>query len=95
MVHYTEAFRINPNDAEAHHKLAEILARQGKNEEAIVHLTEAVRITPNYGEAHLALGRIYLSMGEKDLALAEYHILKTINSNLANTLYQNISKPSH
>ncbi len=95
MVHYIEALRINPDDAEAHHQLAEILARQGKNEEAIVHLTEAVRITPNYGEAHLALGRIYLSMGKKELALAEYHILKKINFNLANTLYQNISKPSH
>jgi tetratricopeptide (TPR) repeat protein len=95
MVHYIEALRINPDDAEAHYKLAEILARRGENDEAIVHLTEAIRISPNYGEAHLALGRIYLSMGKEELALAEYHILKKINSNLANTLYQNISKPSH
>jgi tetratricopeptide (TPR) repeat protein len=95
MVHYTESLRINPDDAEAHYQLAEILTRQGKNEEAIVHLTEAVRITPNYGEAHLALGKIYLSMGKKELALSEYRILKMINSSLANTLYQNIPKPSH
>lgn len=93
--HYTEALRMNPRDAQAHYELGVILFRQGKNQEAIDHLAEAVRIIPNYGEAHLTLGMIYLGMGKKDLALAEYKILKTINTHLANTLYQNISKVSH
>ena len=90
--HYIEVLRINPRDAVAHYELAVILARQNKAQEAIVHLAEAVRIIPNYGEAHFTLGMIYLKMGKKDLALTEYKTLQKINTNLANTLYQNISK---
>lgn len=74
--------------------MAAILARQGKTQEAIVHLSEAVQIAPNYGEGHLALGMLYLSMGKKDLALQKYKILKPINMNLANMLYQKISQDS-
>jgi len=90
--HYYEALRINPSDARAHYELGAILVRQEKKREAIFHLTEAVRIIPNYGEAHLTLGMLYLAMGKKDLALAQYRILKTINNNMAKTLYQKISK---
>lgn len=74
--------------------MAAILDRQGKTREAIVHLSEAVEILPNYGEGHLALGMLYLRMGKKDLALEKYKILKAINMNLADRLYQNISKDS-
>jgi hypothetical protein len=35
-----------------------------------------------------------LRMGRKDLALEKYKILKPINMNLANMLYENISKGS-
>ena len=95
LFHFKEALRMNPSDGQAHYELGTILFRQGINEEAVAHLVEAVRIIPNYGEAHLTLGMVYLGMGKKDLALTEYKILKTINPNLANTLYQNISKASH
>ena len=94
MVHLNEALRINPHDAQGHYQMAAILARQGKTQEAIVHLSEAVQIAPNYGEGHLALGMLYLSMGKKDLALQKYKILKPINMNLANMLYQKISQDS-
>jgi tetratricopeptide (TPR) repeat protein len=94
MVHLNEALRINPRDAQGHYQMAAILDRQGKTREAIVHLSEAVEILPNYGEGHLALGMLYLRMGKKDLALEKYKILKAINMNLADRLYQNISKDS-
>ena len=92
MTQYTEVLRINSLDAEAHYELGAILARQGENQKAIVHLAEAIRIIPSHGKARLALGMTYLGMGKKDLALAEYKILLTINTNLANTLYQKVSK---
>jgi tetratricopeptide (TPR) repeat protein len=92
LFHYYEVLRINPYDVQVHYKLANILIRQGKNQEAVIHLTEAIRIIPNYGEAHLALGMIYLVMRKKDLALDQYKILKTINNNMAKTLYKEISK---
>jgi tetratricopeptide (TPR) repeat protein len=94
MVHLNEALRINPRDAQVHYQIGALLVRQGKTQEAIVHLREAVQILPNYGEGHLALGMLYLRMGKKDLALEKYKILKTINMNLANMLYENISKGS-
>lgn len=93
--HYYEVLRINPSDAQGHYELANILFRQRKNQEAVIHLTEAVRIIPNYGEAHLTLGMLYLVMGKKDLALAQYRILKTINNNMGKTLYKEISKHEH
>ena len=92
MRHYYEVLRINPSDALAHYKLGIILVRQGKNQEAVVHLTEVVHIIPNYGEAHLTLGLLYSTMGKNDLALAQYKILKAINKNLAETLYQKITR---
>jgi tetratricopeptide (TPR) repeat protein len=94
LVHLKEALRINPRDAQGHYQMAAILARQGKTRDAIVHLSEAVEIAPKYGEGHLALGMLYLRMGRKDLALEKYKILKPINMNLANMLYENISKGS-
>ena len=94
MVHLNEALRINPRDAQGHYQMAAILDRQGKTQEAIAHLSEAVEILPNYGEGHLALGMLYLRMGRKDLALEKYKILKPIDMNLANRLYENISKGS-
>jgi tetratricopeptide (TPR) repeat protein len=89
--HYYEVLRINPSDAQSHYELANILFRQKKNQEAAAHLAEAIRITPNYGEAHLTLGMVYLAMGKKDLAFAQYKILKKINKNLAVALYQKIT----
>jgi len=85
---------FKPSHAEAHHDLGVLLTRQGKIQEAILHLSEAVQIAPNYGEGHLALGMFYLRMGKKDLALEKYKILKPINMNLANMLYDKISKGS-
>jgi tetratricopeptide (TPR) repeat protein len=92
ITHYTEVLRINPNDAQVHYEIGLILTRQGRNQEAVVHLTEVLRIIPNHGEAHLALGMLFLKMKKKELAFTQYKILQTINKNLANTLYQNISK---
>ena len=89
--HYDEVLRIQPFDARAHYELALILELEGKRQEAIVHLSEALRIIPNYGEAHLALGEIYLEMKKNDLAYNQYRILRTLNKDLSNILYQKIS----
>jgi tetratricopeptide (TPR) repeat protein len=94
MAHLNKALRINPRDPQGHYQVAAILARQGKIQEAVVHLNKAVQIAPNYAEGHLALGMLYLRMGKKDLALEKYKTLKPINTNLANMLYDKISKGS-
>jgi tetratricopeptide (TPR) repeat protein len=92
MTHYDEVLRINPQHAQGHYGLGKMLLREGKNLEAVAHLSEAVRIRANFEEARFSLGIAYLGMGKKDMALAEYRILKKTNTPLANTLYQNILK---
>jgi tetratricopeptide (TPR) repeat protein len=89
--HFNQTLRLNPGDVQAHYQMGVILFRHGKNEEAMAHLAEAIRISPNDGEAHHALGLVYLRIGKKDSALAEYKILKRININLADNLYQKIA----
>ena len=88
---YNEVLRLQPSDAEAHYELAVILNREGKRQEAIAHLSEAIRIIPNSGKAHLALGEIYLEMEKRDLAYNQYCILRNLNKDLSNILYQKIS----
>lgn len=92
IAHYIEALRIEPDDGGLHYQLAVVLDRLGRKREAIGHLAEAIRLVPNFGKAHLALGMIYHEMGRKDSALLEYKTLHAIDPDLANRLYQSISK---
>jgi tetratricopeptide (TPR) repeat protein len=92
IIHITEALRIEPDYAEIYINLGNIFLEQGKIEEAIPHYTKALRIKPNFAAAHFSLCLAYLKMGDRSSALKEYEILKTINPDLANNLYQKISK---
>ena len=53
--HYKEAIRLNHDYFEAHHKLAEMLDKQGNLDEAIKHYREALRLNPDNTEARRAL----------------------------------------
>jgi len=53
---------------------------------------QAIRIKPDYAEAHCILGVTYLMTGDKGSALEEYKILKTVNAELANKLFNMIYK---
>lgn len=44
------------------------------------------------GDAHYFLSLVYLDKGEKELSLDEYKILKKINEELANKLFESIYK---
>jgi len=59
----------------------------GEYAKAIEAYKEAIRINPNYTSAHYNIGCVYLSIGDKDSALAEYKILKELDINLANRLF--------
>jgi protein O-mannosyl-transferase len=88
--HFTEALRIDPNQPAAHHNLGNALVGQGRYQEAIAQFTEALRIAPLYAPTHYNLGSAYLKMGDRDAAFREYDILKTMNPDMASTLYQKI-----
>jgi tetratricopeptide (TPR) repeat protein len=62
----------------------------GRYNEAIESYKQAIRIKPDYAEAHLILGLAYIITGDKGSALDEYKILKEIDKELANKLFNAI-----
>ena len=55
IAHYSEALRIKPDYAIAHHNLGLVLVQQGKIEEAARHFETALKLNPSYQEARRAL----------------------------------------
>jgi tetratricopeptide (TPR) repeat protein len=58
----------NPNWAEGHYHLAQLLRVQHKRDEAKHHLLLALEKKPTLADAHLALGEIYIAEGDFDRA---------------------------
>jgi tetratricopeptide (TPR) repeat protein len=65
---------------------------QGNYQEAIYQYSEVLRIDPNLAGVHYNLGSAYLRIGNRGLALKEYGILKVMNPDLANALYQRMKE---
>jgi tetratricopeptide (TPR) repeat protein len=89
---YKQAIRIHPDDAEAHSNLGVAYGNLDRYQEAIDAYKQALKIKPDLVEAHYNLGYTYLAMSDKNSALAEYNILKSLNSELANNLFKEINK---
>jgi tetratricopeptide (TPR) repeat protein len=65
------ALAQNPDWAEGHYHLAQLLRVQHKHVEAKSHLLIALEKKPSLADAHVALGEIYIVEG--DLARAREH----------------------
>ena len=81
--------RIDPN--EAYIQLAILgfhYCESGHYEEAVEVSKQAIEIDPDITLAHYLLAKTYLKMGDKDLALEEYEILKTLDEESANELFE-------
>jgi tetratricopeptide (TPR) repeat protein/uncharacterized RDD family membrane protein YckC len=88
---YKQAIRIKP-DAEAHFNLGITYDKLGRYQDAIESYKQAIRIKPDCAEAHYNLGNAYLLVGDKSSALKEYKILKTLDTEQANRLFNLIYK---
>jgi tetratricopeptide (TPR) repeat protein len=84
---YKQAIQINFDYAEAHLDLGAAYFKRGRYEEAILSYKQAVRIKPAFPEAHLNLGMAYLRTGDRGSALEEYRLLKELDRELANKLF--------
>lgn len=89
---YKHVARIQPENYEASYKVGTICSMLGRHTEAVKALKQAIRIKPDFAEAHLSLGTVYLNRGDKELALEEYKILKDLNRDAANGLFNLIFK---
>ena len=64
----------------------------GLYDDAIEAYKQAIRIDPDHVNAYYCLGFSYFEIGDKSSALNEYEILKKLDINLANELFDFIYK---
>jgi len=92
---FNEFVKLDPSWVNAYHYLGYCYVLLYKREEAIDAYKQAIRIDPNYSDAHYNLGLLYLEAPiDRALALDEFNILKNLNAELANELYDKIVKIS-
>jgi len=72
--------------------LSAAYAKLGSYQEAWESFKKAIRIKPAFAEAHYNLGLTYLQLGDKCCALEEYKILKQLDRNKADELFNQIYK---
>ena len=89
---FKQTIKINPDHAYTHYHLGVAYGGLSRWQEAIVAFKQAIRIQPDFVGAHYSLGLAYLITGDKGSALEEYKILKTLDTELANKLFNVIYK---
>jgi len=88
---YKQAIRIDPNNAHAHYNsyynLGIAYGQLGFYNDAVEAFKQAIRIDPDDADAHYNLGVTYILIGDRNSALNEYKILKELDIDLANKLF--------
>ena len=84
---YKQAIYIDPNYADAYSGLGTSYIALGLYKHAIEAFKQTIRIKPDSVGAHFGLGLMYLRIGDRNSALNEYKILKELDIDLANKLF--------
>ena len=87
---YKQVLRLDPNHAMAHVALGIQYMFLGQGEQAVSCIKEAIRLKPNDALAHYWLGMVYLSLDKHGAALDQYRILKDLDRDMANQLFDAI-----
>lgn len=87
-----QAIKYKPDDAEAYNNLGIAYASLGRGKEAIEAFGQAIRIKPDYVGARCNLGFVYLQVDDKTSAMEEYKILKTLDTEMADKLFDAMRK---
>jgi len=90
MALFTQAGGLEPDNELIHYNIGVTYNRMGRPEEAIQAYTRAIRANPRMAVAHFNLGMTYLDRGHRKLALDQYEILKGLESDSANELFESI-----
>lgn len=82
-----QAIRIDPDNINAYFLLGGAYGALGYNKDAIEVFKQAIRIDPDNIGAHFLLGFAYVKTGDRNSALNEYKILKELDIDKANELF--------
>ncbi len=82
-----QAIRIEPDYADTHFDLGVAYGNLGMYKEEIEAYKQAIRIAPDIAVAHNNLGAAYVLLNDIDSALEQYKILKSLDTELANELF--------
>jgi len=82
--------RIKPDFAPAYHNMGLVYGKLGQSNDEVKAYKEAIRVAPDYVSAHFNLGTALLQKGDKTGALDEYKILKKLDKEAADKLFNQI-----
>jgi len=85
--YYHQALIINPDYAEVHSNLGNVLQDLGQLDEAVSSFQRALKIQPDYVEAHYNLGVLLQNIGQLDAAVNRYEQVLKINPDHAKAHY--------
>jgi tetratricopeptide (TPR) repeat protein len=84
---YKQVALLKPGDAVAYDNLGVAYLKLKQYAEAAEYFKQAIRLKPDFGRAYYNLGLAYLGLNDRDSALEQYNILKAIDSDQADQLY--------
>ena len=88
---YKQAIRIDIDYTSAYNNLAKAYSSLSLYKESIEALKQAIRLKPADADIHFGLGSLYFLIGDKSSALDEHKVLKKLDINLANQLFNLIN----
>ncbi len=69
---FEHALEVTSGNFIAHYNLANVLAKQGRTEEAVLHYHQTISINPDFADAYINLGNVYQMQGQTGEALSQY-----------------------
>jgi tetratricopeptide (TPR) repeat protein len=87
---FKQAIMLKPDYADAHNNLGAAYSNLRRPQEALQAFKQAIRLKPDDAMVHRNLGIVYLAINDTGSALEEYKILKNLDAELANELFNKI-----
>jgi tetratricopeptide (TPR) repeat protein len=88
---FTQLRMLKPGEAKASNYLGETYLKLNRVEEGIEAFKQATRLKPDFGMAYYNMGLAYLALGDHEAAMVQYNILKALDADLAEKLFNLIS----